>query len=112
MPPKAKRPFAMKASIHAPNPIDCHVGGRVRMLRLLSGVDLDAFARRIGVTAFEMQNYELGQSRISAEHLRRICGVLNTPPSFFFESGPVIGAAKALRVRVTTLNTSGPSLRQ
>jgi len=86
---KVTGPFAFETSTLAPNPIDAHVGARVRMLRLLSGVRLDALAETIGVSNFEMLNYELGDSRISALHLRRISQALKAPPSFFFESGAV-----------------------
>ncbi|MCW2273753.1 helix-turn-helix domain-containing protein [Rhodoblastus acidophilus] len=81
--------FGIQTSTPAPNPIDAHVGARVRRLRLVSRVRLEALAETIGVTIFEMRNYERGDSRISAENLRRICHALQAPPSFFFESGSV-----------------------
>jgi transcriptional regulator with XRE-family HTH domain len=84
---KATELLAFEPSTHTANPIDAHVGARVRMHRLLLRVKLDALAGSIGVTVFAMRDYELGVSRISAEHLRRICRALEAPPSFFFESG-------------------------
>jgi transcriptional regulator with XRE-family HTH domain len=69
---------------------------------------LDALAGSIGVTVFAMRDYELGVSRISAEHLWRICRALEAPPSFFFESGSGCSG----RRRITTSQDSVTSPRE
>ena len=69
--------------------VDSRVGGRIRRLRSLAGIGIDELAELIGVTALKMRRYEFGEIRVTAEDLLRICGALNAPPSFFFESDPV-----------------------
>jgi DNA-binding transcriptional regulator YiaG len=77
------------ASGAARNPIDVHVGRRIRQLRLSRGIKQDSLALRIGATNSELEKYETGYSRIPADRLLRISRILNAPIFFFFESGDV-----------------------
>lgn len=70
----------------SPNPIDIHVGSRVRMRRLLIGMSQGKLAEHLGVTFQQVQKYEKGASRISASRLLMIAGVFGVPVSFFFEN--------------------------
>jgi len=68
-----------------PDPVDVHVGERVRARRLLAGLSQDAFAQKLGVTFQQIQKYEKGTNRISASRLYKIAAILNVPVDYFFE---------------------------
>ena len=70
----------------SPNPIDIHVGARVRMRRFLLGMSQSKLAEQLGVTFQQVQKYEKGMSRISASRLQTIANVFDVPVSFFFEN--------------------------
>jgi transcriptional regulator with XRE-family HTH domain len=69
----------------APNPIDKHVGARVRMRRLLVGMSQEKLGSALGITFQQIQKYEKGTNRIGASRLQQISGVLGVPVSYFFE---------------------------
>lgn len=69
----------------APNPIDIHVGNRVRMCRTLMGMSQERLGQALGLTFQQVQKYERGMNRIGASRLWDISQVLNTPVSFFYE---------------------------
>ena len=71
-----------------PNPIDTHVGGRVRMRRILAGMSQEKLGEALGLTFQQVQKYEKGTNRIGASRLQQISKVLQVPPSFFFEGAP------------------------
>jgi len=70
----------------SPNPIDIHVGSRVRMRRFLVGMTQGRLAEQLGVTFQQVQKYEKGTSRISASRLQTIANVFEVPVGFFFEN--------------------------
>ncbi|MGE7416106.1 helix-turn-helix domain-containing protein [Methylobacterium tarhaniae] len=72
----------------APDPVDRHVGHRVRVRRLLIGVSQEKLGDALGVTFQQIQKYEKGTNRISASRLRQIADMLNVPVSFFYEGAP------------------------
>src|SRR6202453_3302339 len=74
--------------IKAPNPIDKHVGARVRMRRLILGMSQGKLGEALGVTFQQVQKYEKGANRIGASRLQQISKILGAPPSFFFEGSP------------------------
>ena len=69
----------------APNAVDLHVGGRVRMRRKLLGVSQEALGDAIGLTFQQVQKYERGANRVSASKLYDIAKALQAPVSFFFD---------------------------
>lgn len=73
-------------TVKSPNPIDVHVGSRVRMRRFLVGMSQGKLAEQLGVTFQQVQKYEKGMSRISASRLQTIASVFEVPISFFFEN--------------------------
>jgi len=73
-------------TVKSPNPIDIHVGARVRMRRFLLGMSQGKLAEQLGVTFQQVQKYEKGLSRISASRLQMIATVFGVPVSFFFEN--------------------------
>jgi transcriptional regulator with XRE-family HTH domain len=71
-----------------PNPIDRHVGSRVRMQRMLAGISQEKLGEALGLTFQQIQKYEKGTNRISASRLQQIAKMLGVPVSFFFEGAP------------------------
>ncbi len=71
-----------------PNPVDVHVGGRVRLRRLYMDMSQNSLARAIGLTFQQVQKYERGLNRISASRLFDLSRVLDVPVSFFFDDMP------------------------
>ncbi|HZZ36490.1 MAG TPA: helix-turn-helix transcriptional regulator [Caulobacteraceae bacterium] len=69
----------------SPNPVDLHVGARVRMRRRLAGVSQEKLAEALGLTFQQVQKYERGANRVSASKLYEIAAALQTPVAFFFE---------------------------
>jgi transcriptional regulator with XRE-family HTH domain len=77
-----------------PNPIDKHVGARLRMQRMLIGMSQEKLGDALGITFQQIQKYEKGANRIGASRLQELARILNVPPAFFFEDAPP-GAAPA-----------------
>ena len=71
-----------------PDPIDRHVGSRVRMQRVLMKMSQEKLGDALGLTFQQVQKYEKGTNRIGASRLQQISKTLNVPPSFFFEGAP------------------------
>jgi len=72
----------------SPNPIDKHVGSRVRMRRMMLGMSQEKLGERLGLTFQQVQKYEKGTNRIGASRLQQIGAILSVPVSFFFEGAP------------------------
>lgn len=70
----------------SPNPIDVHVGQRVRHRRKQLGVSQESLANKLQLTFQQVQKYERGSNRISASKLFEIAVALNTPVSWFFDN--------------------------
>src|SRR5204862_2364914 len=72
----------------APNPIDKHVGSRVRMRRMMLGMSQEKLGDALGLTFQQVQKYEKGTNRIGASRLQQISLILQVSVSFFFEGAP------------------------
>ena len=68
-----------------PNPVDLHVGARVRMRRKFLGMSQEGLAETILLTFQQVQKYERGSNRISASKLWEIAKALKAPVAYFFE---------------------------
>lgn len=68
-----------------PNPIDVHVGGRVRLRRTLLGMSQEKLGEALGLTFQQVQKYERGANRVGASRLFDLSRVLDVPVSFFFD---------------------------
>lgn len=68
-----------------PNPIDIHVGSRVKLRREMLGMSQEKLALLLGLTFQQVQKYESGKNRIGASRLWDVSKVLETPISFFYE---------------------------
>jgi len=71
-----------------PNPIDIHVGRRVRLRRTLLGLSQEKLGEAVGLTFQQIQKYERGTNRISASRLYAFSHVLDMPVPYFFEDMP------------------------
>ena len=72
----------------APNPVDKHVGTRVRMRRKMLDISQVKLGDALGLTFQQVQKYEKGTNRIGASRMQQIAQVLKVPVEFFFEGAP------------------------
>jgi transcriptional regulator with XRE-family HTH domain len=77
------------------NPVDVHVGSRVRLRRMLLGMSQEKLGEHLGLTFQQVQKYEKGINRIGASRLFDLSQVLGVPVQFFYEELAVSGAAGA-----------------
>jgi transcriptional regulator with XRE-family HTH domain len=70
------------------HPTDKHVGGRLRMRRIMLHKSQSEVADALGLTFQQLQKYENGSNRVSASRLQHLCAILQVPVSFFFEGAP------------------------
>ncbi|MCG6121848.1 MAG: helix-turn-helix transcriptional regulator [Microvirga sp.] len=74
-----------------PNPIDLHVGSRVRMRRMMVGMSQEKLGEALGLTFQQIQKYEKGANRIGASRLHQIATALGVQIEFFYEGAPPAG---------------------
>jgi transcriptional regulator with XRE-family HTH domain len=72
----------------SPNPVDKHVGSRVRMRRMMLAMSQGKLGDALGLTFQQVQKYEKGTNRIGASRLQQISHILQVPVAFFFEGAP------------------------
>ena len=84
----------------APNPIDKHVGSRVRMRRMMLSMSQEKLGDALGLTFQQVQKYEKGTNRVGASRLQQIAQILQVPVAFFFE-----GASDASAVATSEEDT-------
>jgi len=76
-----------KTSEH-PDPVDVHVGGRVRLRRTLLGMSQEKLGAALNLTFQQIQKYERGSNRIGSSRLYQLSRILDVPVSFFFDDMP------------------------
>ena len=79
---------ATRRGSRRPNPIDVHVGSRVRFRRMLLGMSQEKLGEKLGLTFQQVQKYEKGINRIGASRLFDLSQVLGVPVQFFYEELP------------------------
>ena len=84
----------------APNPVDQHVGSRVRMRRMMLAMSQTDLGNALGLTFQQVQKYERGTNRISASRLQHICHILQVPVAFLFEGAPSVPGTPQARGRI------------
>src|SRR5262245_39091705 len=83
-----------------PNPVDVHVGSRVRLRRTLLGMSQEKLGEAIGLTFQQVQKYERGANRIGASRLWDLSRVLDVPVAYFFdEMSPSTSARSPSRLK-------------
>jgi len=70
------------------NPVDKHVGARVRMRRMMLAMSQTDVGDALGLTFQQVQKYEKGTNRVGASRLQHISHILQVPVAFFFEGAP------------------------
>ena len=85
----------MRHPTGVPNPVDVHVGGRVRQRRLLLGKTQSDLAEVLGLTFQQVQKYERGANRIGASRLFHLSQILDVSIEYFFGDMPADVAAKS-----------------
>jgi len=71
-----------------PNPIDIHVGGRIRLRRNMLGMSQEKLGEHLGITFQQIQKYEKGTNRVGASRLQAISSILEAPVAYFFDGAP------------------------
>jgi transcriptional regulator with XRE-family HTH domain len=71
-----------------PNPVDVHVGKRLRQRRTFVGMTQEQLGAALGITFQQVQKYERGANRVGASRLFDICRILDVQPQYFFEGMP------------------------
>jgi transcriptional regulator with XRE-family HTH domain len=82
---KSRRRSGRMANLGKPNPIDVHVGSRVRLRRTLLGMSQETLGAAIGLTFQQVQKYERGANRIGASRLFDLSRVLDVPIPYFYD---------------------------
>jgi transcriptional regulator with XRE-family HTH domain len=85
----------MNQSVRSPNPVDVHVGARVRLRRTLLGMTQTGLGDAIGLTFQQVQKYERGVNRIGSSRLYDLAHVLDVPVNFFFDDMPAAVSSKS-----------------
>lgn len=95
-----------------PNPVDVHVGARVRLRRTLLGMSQEKLGDAIGLTFQQVQKYERGANRIGASRLYELARVLDVPVSYFFEEFGEAGPSGGLSEQVAEPYQSNPMMKR
>ena len=72
----------------SPNPVDIHVGSRIRLRRMMISMSQEKLGERLGLTFQQVQKYEKGANRVGASRLYAISKILEVPVEFFFADMP------------------------
>jgi transcriptional regulator with XRE-family HTH domain len=116
----------------SPDPVDKHVGLRVRIRRMLVGMSQEKLGEALGLTFQQVQKYEKGANRIGASRLQQIASILSVPVDFFFEGAPglavqaggmsdgadsqymaeFLGSAEAIQLNRAFMAISDPAVRR
>ena len=68
-----------------PDPIDVHVGSRLKMRRKLLSISQGEIGNNLGLTFQQIQKYEKGANRIGSSRLLKLSKILDVPVEYFFE---------------------------
>jgi len=103
------------------DPVDVHVGARLRALRAERGLTQSALGAKAGVTFQQVQKYECGANRVSASRLWALAGALEVDVAYFFaglaaherriEAAAVPGDRQLLELAKVFRRIVRPSLR-
>ena len=73
---------------HATDPVDKHVGQRLRARRIELGLSQTVVGDGLGITFQQLQKNEWGINRIGASRLYKLSQILDVPIGYFFEDLP------------------------
>ena len=83
MPKRRRRPRTVLRDL--PDPVDIHVGKRVRERRLSLGMSQADLGEYLRLTFQQIQKYERGANRISASKLWALSNFFEVPIEWFFD---------------------------
>jgi transcriptional regulator with XRE-family HTH domain len=93
-----------KTAADGPDPLDLHIGQRIRRRRLMLGLNQTSIAEPLGLSFQAIQKYEGGDVRIAASTLFRIATLLRVSLDYFvaelpeeLRPGAAIGEADVIR---------------
>lgn len=69
-----------------PTPVDAEIGKRIRMRRLLLGMNQKTLAGALGVCSQQVNKYEHGINRVGPSRLTGVADALGVPISYFFDN--------------------------
>jgi transcriptional regulator with XRE-family HTH domain len=93
--------------VSKPNPIDVHVGKRLRLRRTLLGMSQERLGELLGLTFQQVQKYERGANRIGSSRLFELGQILDVPVSFFFDDMADAGLMAQRGLRMPGLAEEG-----
>ena len=93
-----------------PNPIDVHIGARIRLRRTLLGMSQEKLGEAIGLTFQQVQKYERGANRIGGSRMWDLSRVLDVPVSFFYDD--MTAATQAASPKALITGTAAPQSGQ
>lgn len=83
--PPGRRVFRARTDSGDPDPVDIHVGARLRLRRMLLGMSQTDLANALNLSFQQVQKYESGANRIGASRLYRLSQALDVPVNFFYD---------------------------
>lgn len=95
---KQKKSLRGRIDDNEPNPVDIHVGQRIRLRRTILHITQQQLAEMLGLTFQQVQKYEKGMNRVGASRLWDISRVLEVPMDFFFDDMDANVAQKSPRM--------------
>ena len=95
-----------------PDPVDVHVGGRLRRRRTLLRLSQGEIGARLGLSFQQIQKYERGTNRIGASRLYRLSKMLSVPIPYFFEDMPMEVAAASRHRAAVIADDATPTPRE
>jgi len=88
--PEIAKGITVNRMVKAADDLDAHIGGRVRLRRMMIGMSQEQLGEALGLTFQQVQKYEKGLNRIGAGRLYRMAQIMRVPIEFFFEGLPEI----------------------
>jgi len=82
---KSTRPKSPRKKKGGPDPIDVHVGSRIRLRRMILGMSQETLGKALGLTFQQVQKYEKGVNRVGASRLFQLSELLSVPIQFFYD---------------------------
>lgn len=102
---RQKKSIRGRIDDNEPNPVDVHVGKRIRLRRTILHITQQQMAEMLGLTFQQVQKYEKGMNRVGASRLWDISRVLQVPMGFFFEDMDAVVASQSPRMLNAPLGT-------
>lgn len=87
--PRIRRGYRRSRSASGPDPVDLHVGRRIRQRRKIVRMSQSELAAQLDMSFQNVQKYERGATRISASVLWHAARILDVPVGYFFDGADI-----------------------